>query len=211
MQGSDAGREVQDADVLTKLAAMPDWRASIGPRRHRTLFMHNHVWVGADRRVESARVTQVIEATADGLDSIPLASGTGGIQVVIGQGCSGLGNVSHVAAGIHATAILLDRTLRRGETATLEYWLSFRRLTDPGCEYEIGRTCHLSRIGMWVEFDPDTLPGRVWWASWDGNGRLLRRETVSLDTRHSVHRDLHSTQATVLGYYWEWETDSHPR
>jgi hypothetical protein len=62
---------------------------------------------------------------------------------------------------------------------------------------------------MRIEFHPDRLPRRVWWAHWDGgDGTVLEREAVSLDSQHSVHRYLRSLEKTVVGFYWEWDTDS---
>src|SRR6266705_3897639 len=43
-------------------------RAALGPRRHQTLSLHDHVYVGAEGLPARARTLQVIEATADGLD-----------------------------------------------------------------------------------------------------------------------------------------------
>jgi hypothetical protein len=62
---------------------------------------------------------------------------------------------------------------------------------------------------MRVEFHPDKLPSRVWWAHWDGgDGNVLERETATLDSQHSVQRYLRSLEKTVAGFYWEWDLDS---
>ncbi|MGD0687555.1 MAG: hypothetical protein ABSA03_20850, partial [Streptosporangiaceae bacterium] len=62
--------------VLTGDRAMPsdsfaEVAAVLGPRRHQTLSLHDHVYVGPDGRLAYTRTLQVVEAIADGLDSIP--------------------------------------------------------------------------------------------------------------------------------------------
>ena len=49
-----------------------DLHSALGPRRHQTLSLHDHVYIGADGRIARTRTLQVIEAIADGLDSRPL-------------------------------------------------------------------------------------------------------------------------------------------
>ncbi|MBO0825785.1 MAG: hypothetical protein J2P27_18320, partial [Actinobacteria bacterium] len=109
-----------------------------------------------------------------------------------------------------AAPILLASTLDLGETLTLEYWHSYRYAGDP-CdsrerEFRRGGLRQIDNLDLRVEFHPDKLPSRVWWAHWDGgDGRVLQREMVSLDIQHSVHRYLRSLEKTVAGFYWEWD------
>ncbi|HYK66510.1 MAG TPA: hypothetical protein VEV45_01095, partial [Streptosporangiaceae bacterium] len=64
----------------------------------------------------------------------------------------------------------------------------------------------VDNLDMRIEFHPDKLPRWVWWAHWDGgDGRVLEREAVSLDSQHSVHRYLRSLEKTVVGFYWRWD------
>ena len=41
--------------------------SELGPRRHQTVSLHDHVCVGADRRLTKTRTLQVVEAIVDGL------------------------------------------------------------------------------------------------------------------------------------------------
>jgi len=191
-----------------------DLDAAIGPRLHQTLSMHDHVWVDSDGRIDRARTLQVIEANAQGVDRIPFICDTNVLTLEVGQGCKELiGEVSRIGPDVFATQILLARTLDLGETLTLEYWLSYRYpgdSYDPAeREYRRGGLRQLDNLDMRIEFHPDTLPAQVWWAHWDGgDGGVLEREAVSLDSQHSVHRYLRSLEKTVAGFYWEWTADA---
>jgi len=205
--------------VMSGTHALPDGAeqdvdAAIGPRRHRTLSMHDHVWVGSDGWIDRARTMQVIEAMAQGVDRIPFMFDTNVLTLEVTQGCKELAvAVRRISADMYATEFLLARTLDVGETQTLEYWLSYRGQSDPrdpgGREYRRGGLRQLDNLDMRIEFHPDKLPSQVWWAHWDGgDGSVLERETVALDSQHSVHRYLRSLEKTVAGFYWEWDADS---
>lgn len=154
---------------------------------------------------------QVIEATAQGVDRIPFVCDTNVLTLEVTQGCKELAvAVRRIGAEMFATEILLARTLDLGETQTLEYWLSYRGQSDPrdppGREYRRGGLRQLDNLDMRIEFHPKKLPRRIWWAHWDGgDGSVLEREAVSLDSQHSVHRYLRSLEKTVAGFYWEWD------
>jgi hypothetical protein len=188
-----------------------DLDAAIGPRRHQTLSVHDHVWVGSDGRIDRGRHLQVIEANAQGVDRIPFICDTNVLTLEVGQGCRKLtGEVVGIGAEVFATQILLARTLDVGETLTFEYRVSYRFPGDP-CdpgerEYRRGGLRQVDNLDMRIEFHPDKLPHRVWWAHWDGgDGSVLDREAVSLDSQNSVHRYLRSLEKTIVGFYWQWD------
>ena len=204
--------------VLSGTHALPvcaaqDLDAAIGPRQHQTLSMHDHVWVTSDGRIDRVRTLQVIEACAQGVDRIPFICDTNVLTLEVGQGCEELtGEVSRIGPDVFATQILLARTLDLGETLTFEYSVSYRYPGDP-CdpaerEYRRGGIRQVDNLDMRVEFHPERLPRRVWWAHWDGgDGSVLEREAVSLDSQHSVHRYVRSLEKTVVGFYWRWDDD----
>jgi hypothetical protein len=203
--------------VLSGTHAVPvnaerDVDRTIGPRRHQTLSLHDHVNVAVDGRIERARTLQVIEAIAQGVDRIPFMCDTNVLTLEVGQGGKELtGDVRRVGEDVFFTEILLARTLDLGETITLEYWVTYRYpgdATDPG-EREFRRAVmrQVDNLDMRVEFHPEKLPARVWWAHWDGvEGKVLEREELTLDSQCSVHRYLRSLEKTVAGFYWEWDT-----
>ena len=196
------------------LSAEPDVDAAIGPRRHQTLSLHDHIWVGQDGRIDRARTLHVIEAIAPGVDRIPFACDNNVLTLEVGHGCKELaGQLRWIGGEFFATEILLSRTLDVGETLTLEYWLSYRWLGDPSeswaREYRRAVMRQLHNLDIRVEFHPSWLPSKVWWAHWeDTHGNVLEREAVTLDSQHSAHRYLRSLERTAVGFYWERDGDS---
>src|SRR5258707_9360168 len=86
--------------------------AVLGPRRHQTLSLHDHVHVGADGRPARTRTLQVIEAIADGLDRIPYLYDTNALTLEVGQGGTDLsGELYQVSEQLFATHIALAQAL----------------------------------------------------------------------------------------------------
>jgi hypothetical protein len=183
----------------------------LGPRRHQTLSMHDHVYVDEDRRIDRARMLQVIEATVQGVDRIPFLCDTNVLTIEVVQGGKELtGEVQQIRDDVFFTEILLAKTLDLGDTITLEYWLTYRFPGDPAdaSEREFRRAVmrHAENLDMRVEFHRDQPPTHVWWAHWDGvDGSVLQREAVTLDNQHSAHRYVRSLDKAVAGFSWEWD------
>ncbi len=183
---------------------------ALGPRRHQTLTLHDHIWVGLDARIDRARTMQVIEATQRAVDRIPFLVDTNVLTLEVGQGCREVaGDIMRIGPDVFATHILLARTLDLGETSTLEYWLSYRYPGDhhnpAERQYRRAVFRHIANYDMRVEFHPDRIPARVSWAQWDGaDGGILEEEAVKLDSQCSVHRYIRSFEKAVAGFHWEW-------
>jgi hypothetical protein len=184
--------------------------AAIGPRRHQTLSLHDHVHIGAGGLPDRARTLQVIEAIADGLDRIPFLYDTKALTLEVGQGCTQLsGDLYQVSDELFVTFIHLAKVLDAGETTTLEYWATYQYPGNPldphEREYRRAVMRRLENFDMRVEFHPDKLPAGVWWATWEGvDGRIIEQEQVTLDQQNSVHRYLRFIEKTVAGFYWTW-------
>jgi hypothetical protein len=185
-------------------------RAALGPRRHQTLSLHDHVCVGADGLPARTRTLQVVEAIADGLDRIPYLYDTKALTVEVGQGCTELsGDLYQVTEELFATHIALARALQAGETTTLEYWTTYQYQGNPldlrERQYRRAVRGRLENFDVRVEFHPDKLPSGIWWATWDGlEGEILDQEPVALDSQHSVHRYLRFIEKTIVGFHWAW-------
>jgi hypothetical protein len=186
-------------------------RSALGKRRHQTVSLHDHVYVGSDGRVARTRTLQVIEAVADGLDRIPYLYDTNALTLEVGHGCGEVsGELYQISEGVYATTIPLARELSAGETISLEYVTTYRypgNLNDTH-EREFRRAVmlRLENLDMRVEFHPDMLPSRIWWAVWDGlEGNVVEREQVSLGSQYEVQRYLRSVEKTVVGFRWSWQ------
>ncbi len=209
-QGSGAisvlsGPRAMPSDKMAEVAA------ALGPRRHQTVSMHDHVFVGADGRMERARTMQVVEAVAEGLDRIPYLYDTNTLALEVGQGCAKPpGGLYQIRAGVFAIDIPLAKSLAQGETLTLEYWTIYHypgNLDDPQeCEFRRAALGRLENFDMRVQFHPDKLPAAIWWSVWDGvDGNPIESEAVTPDSQHSVHRYLRFLEKTVVGFRWSWE------
>ena len=187
-----------------------DLHAAIGPRRHQTLSMHDHVYVGPEGLLDRARTLQVVEAIADGLDRIPFLYDTKALMLEVGQGCTQLsGDLYQVSEDVFVTFIYLANVLDAGETTTLEYGVTYQYPGNPADqherEYRRAVMKRLENFDIRVEFHPDRLPASVWWAIWDGvEGEIIEREPVTLDSQNSVHRYLRFIEKTVIGFHWDW-------
>ena len=188
-------------------------RSALGPRRHQTVSLHDHVYVGSDGRVARTRTLQVIEAIADGLDRIPYLYDTNALTLEVGQGCREVsGELFQISEGLYAATIPLARELSAGETISLEYvttYCSPGNLNDPRWrEFRRAVMRRLENFDMRVEFHPDMLPARIWWAVWDGvDGNIVEREPVALGGQYEVHRYLRSVEKTVVGFRWSWRAE----
>lgn len=188
-------------------------RSALGPRRHQTVSLHDHVYVGSDGRVARTRTLQVIEAIADGLDRIPYLYDTNALTLEVGQGCREVsGELFQISEGLYAATIPLARELSAGETISLEYvttYCSPENLNDRHWrEFRRAVMRRLENFDMRVEFHPDMLPARIWWAVWDGvDGNIVEREPVSLGGQYEVHRYLRSVEKTVVGFRWSWRAE----
>ena len=183
----------------------------LGPRRHQTVSLHDHVYADADRRLARTRTLQVVEALTDGLDAIPYLYDTNAVTLELGQGCAGAPGPVRQIGELYGTDIRLARSLGLGETTTLEYWTSYHydgNSVDPGeRQYRRAVMNTLENFDMRIEFHPDQLPDAVWWAVWDGvEGGVLEQEQVAPDSQHSVHRYLRSLERSVVGFHWRWES-----
>ena len=182
----------------------------LGPRRHQTVSLHDHVYADADRRLARTRTLQVVEALADGLDAIPYLYDTNAVTLELGQGCAGAPGPVRRIGELYGTDIRLARSLGLGETITLEYWTSYHHdgnSADPSeRQYRRAVMNTLENFDMRIQFHPDQVPDVVWWAVWDGvEGRVLEQEQVTPDSQYSVHRYLRSLERSVVGFHWRWE------
>jgi hypothetical protein len=188
-----------------------DVRSELGPPQHRTVSMHDHVQIGKDRLLARARTLQVIEAAEQGLDRFPYLYDTSSLTLEVGQGCKEVSSrLYQVGPGVFATHIILSKVLDLGETTTLEYWTTYLgSQADPDdpdqLMYRRAAMGGLENFDIRVEFHPEAVPARVWWARWDGiDGDVVEQEPVRLDSQHSVHRYLRFVSRTVAGFRWAW-------
>jgi hypothetical protein len=185
-------------------------RAVIGPRPHRALSLHDHLTIGAEGRPARLRILTVIEAVEERVYRIPLLHDRQALTIEVGQGCAGISADRYqVGDELFVTFVELAGPLVAGQTTTLEYWITYQYPGHPDDPKELNyRRAVMSRLenfDMRVEFHPDLLPARIWWATWDGvEGEVLEQEPVTLDGQHSAHRYLRFLEKSVAGFHWDW-------
>jgi hypothetical protein len=121
--------------LLALLADTPSSRSVVGAvspsgiklprRRHRTVSLTEHHYVGADRCPSHHRTTQVLEATEDAVASYPYMFDTDTIDVEVIQGGRVTGPVRLVGPDLFGVDITLTRPLLKGETTTVTYESTF--------------------------------------------------------------------------------------
>jgi hypothetical protein len=187
---------------------------ALGPRKHQTLSLHDHLQVGRRGLPTRTRTLQVIESIVEELDRIPYIYDTNALTLEVGQGCKDLsGPLYQIRDGLYGTDIALARSLAAGETLTLEYWTTYHYHGQPEtaeeCQYRRAVMRRLENFDMRVEFHPDRRPAKIWWAAWDGmEGGIIEQEEAALDAQHSVHRYLRSVERAVVGFYWLWAPEA---
>jgi hypothetical protein len=193
--------------------AMAQLEAALGPAVHRTLSVHDHHYVGPDCLPNRTRTLQVIEAVVNGVDRIPYIYNTNALSIDLIQGCASIGGpFREVTSGFYAADMRLVRRLGLGETLTLEYVTGFKYADAPEtelagdlCQYRRAVRRRMENVDVRVEFDPERLPQRVWWAVWDGvAGGVVEQESVELDGQNAAQRFLRFIENTVVGFHWAW-------
>lgn len=186
-------------------ALPPETAAALGPARHRTTSVHEHHCVGADGLPVWHRTQQVIEATEDGLDRYPYRCDTNALAVEVEVG-GRLGSPLYpVGGGLFAVDILLDAPLALGDETSLTYLTLFHYEEQPPAEVRRASRQAMHNVSMRVEFHPDKLPRRVWWAVWDGmDGEITERDECALRASRYVFKRLDSIERSVVGFTWQW-------
>lgn len=193
--------------VLSGPRAIRDDKASmLGSRRVKTLSLHDHHYLGPDGMPVRHRVIHVIEAITDDVDRIPIRADTNALTIEVGQGFSGLaGPVYQPIEELFVVDMLLAKPLAAGETATLEYWVSFHYTQTPPPEFRRVVQFFVENLDIRIEFHPEKLPSNVEWAVWDGlDGPIVEREQVTLDSQFAAHRYLRLAERTAVGFHWDW-------
>ena len=193
--------------VLSGPRAIRDDKASmLGSRRVKTLSLHDHHYLGPDGMPVRHRVIHVIEAITDAVDRIPIRADTNALTIEVGQGFSGLaGPVYQPIEELFVVDMLLAKPLAAGETATLEYWVSFHYPQTPPPEFRRVVQFFVENLDIRIEFHPQKLPSNVEWAVWDGlEGPIVEREQVTLDSQFAAHRYLRLAEKTAVGFHWDW-------
>jgi hypothetical protein len=187
-------------------ALLPETAVALGPARHRTTSVHEHHCIGADGLPAWHRTQQVIEASVDGLDRYPYRCDTNALAIEVEVGGRLSGPLYPLDGGrLFALDILLDEPLALGDETSLTYLTLFHYAEPPPAEMRRASRQIMRNVSMRVEFHPDKIPRRVWWAVWDGmHGEIIEREECALRASRYVFKRVESIEQAVVGFTWQW-------
>jgi hypothetical protein len=177
-----------------------------GPPNHETLSLHELHILGPDGLPAEHETIQVIKATEDGVDSVPYRFDTDELMVEVIRGGRVGERPYRVTDSIFGVDILLHRPLAAGETALMQYRTIFYYKSAPPPEFRRGVLRSTRDLTIWVKFDPQRIPARIYRARWDrlDQARVIEREPVEPDGELSVHHRFGAVEKAIVGFYWEW-------
>ncbi|GAA0971913.1 hypothetical protein GCM10009555_024080 [Acrocarpospora macrocephala] len=187
--------DLPPADTLQKRQSLPR------PQRHRTMMAFERRTIDVTGRAASHHSLRTIIACEDGVDRYPcfLSPRMAGIRVIHG---------GRVVTPYRPPVIeiALARSLREGETTSLEYRRDFEQIGGVDTEYRRVANGRAQNLGIVVQFHPHRLPSKVWWATWDAHrgGNVVEEQPVSLDADHRAHRFLPYMKNAAAGFHWVW-------
>jgi hypothetical protein len=174
-------------------------------QRHRTIALFERYTIAADRSFVTRRTLQTIMALDDGVNIYPFNHEPSVDRIAVVYGGM-LGERYVHGGGLHTNAIVLDRELRAGQTASLEYVACY-----PSGRYtatEVRRPAHgrSENIDIAVQFDAAAVPRQVAWSVWTDHrdGQPVESEPVALDGQRSARRFVRYIEETAVGFNWAW-------
>jgi hypothetical protein len=202
----DVLRGTEATRVITGDAIGPAEVYRSGPPGHETLALHEMHTLGPDGRPAEHKTIQVIRAIADRIDSYLYRFDTDELSVEVTRGGKIGQRVYRVGDQLYAVDIMLDRPLRRGESALVQLHSTFYYGSPPATEFRRALSRATKDVSLWVSFDAHRLPSRVWAASWDAldDARIIQREPAELDDQRSVNRRFDVVERAIVGFCWEW-------
>lgn len=177
------------------------------PTRYESLSLHELHVLGPDGWPAEHQTIQVIRSTVDNLERLPYRFDTDELVVEVVRGGRVDDRVYQIGGGLYAVDILLPKPLAKGETTLIQYRSTFFYKSPPPPEFRRGVLSGKTEdLTMWLTFNRNRLPRRVWQARWDGvdHARIVDRERVELDQELSVHCRFDAVERAVVGFYWEW-------
>jgi hypothetical protein len=174
---------------------------------YETILLHEFHYLGPDGKPQRHRTIRDIRSLVDGLTCHRYSFDTNYLTV---ERISG-GTPSppyERGSNLWAVDITFPRVLNAGDEASLEYLTSFHY--SGWVEPCFRRVAHerFENVAIRVEFHPDRLPKRIWWAEWqdyrEPNIVELDAALVTLDAENAVYHRVDILERAVIGFKWEF-------
>jgi hypothetical protein len=197
--GSDSVRVIT-SDSLATL-----YRPGDAPQLE-TLALHEMHTLGPDGLPAEHQTIQVIKSSVDGLAAYPYRFDTDQLVVEVVRG-GRVGETYRVTDSFFGVDIVLNKPLAAGETALMHYRTTFLYRTPPPPEFRRGVRGTVRDVTLWLRFNPDRLPARVWLGRWDrlDQANLVESQPMELDGEHSVQARFDTVSDAIVGFGWAWE------
>jgi hypothetical protein len=178
----------------------------VGPPRHATIALHELHTLGPDGLPAEHQTIQVIKSTVDTLDAYPYRFDTDELAVEVIRG-GHVGDVYRLNDNLYGVDIVLERPLSVDETALMHYRTTFLYRTAPPPEFRRAVLGTMTDVTLWVQFNPQRLPARVWLGRWDrlDDASLLDNTEVELDGEYSVQARFDRVEDAIIGFHWSWD------
>ncbi|MGW4370113.1 hypothetical protein ACWEKT_31150 [Nocardia takedensis] len=199
--GNDVdGRESDGISSTLRVPPVP----MVSVQQHETKALFSRYFINSDKQLERIETSHAMVALEDGVDTFgysPRDTLTD-VQVIAG---GTLGGFRSSVPGFVGVELHLDRTLRAGQHASLQYFTTHRGTPEPCTQVRRAARSRINDFDMRVIFN-GTTPTRAWWCAWDSydGGNAALKVAVDLTPQRELHRFLTYAEHTVVGFEWEW-------
>jgi len=202
LRGSDSVRVI----IGNELAELHGQSAAPRPE---TLAVHELHTLGPDGLPAEHQAIQVIRSTVEQLDAYPYRFDTDELVVEVVRG-GRVGDTYRVTDKFFGVDILLDRPLGLDETTLVHFRTTFGYRTPPPPEFRRGVRGTMHDVTMWLRFDPQKLPARVFLGRWDrlDDPTLVESQNLELDDDYSAQARFESVTDAIVGFGWEWDDET---
>ncbi|WP_305779084.1 hypothetical protein [Nocardia nova] len=176
----------------------------VNPQKHQTKAIFSRYFINSNRRLERIETSHAMVALEDGVDTFgysPRDTLTD-VQVISGGTLAGYRNSTLGFVGVE---LRLDRVLRLGQHASLQYFSTHRETAVPCTQVRRAARNRINDFDMRVIFH-QVLPTKAWWRVWDSydGGNAIQNTPVALTTHGELHQFLPYVEHAVVGFEWEW-------
>ncbi|MDJ0385298.1 hypothetical protein [Streptomyces sp. G-G2] len=176
----------------------------VQPQLHRTTALFSHYHLGPDRTLHRTDHSHVLVALEDGVDSYAYSprDSVESVESVIGGTFAGFQPSSPGFVGVK---ILLERVLRKGQYASLQYSTIHRATPEACTDLRRAARRRIDNVDMRITYH-EAVPSRAWWCAWGAYsaGELVREVRLEAGIQGELHQFFPSLEQAVVGFRWEW-------
>lgn len=161
--------------------------------------------VGPEGSARKRVTRQRVIATEDGLSHLAIVYSDIGATLAVPTGQ--YTEPYPCGDGIFAVDVALPSVLCRGESADLEYHLTYPAGWADGQTYQRWTQDPIDNVTLAVRFSRRRVPARAFWTVWSQfgeEGTEVLREPVNLTRQSRLSKSLDRLDGLVVGFRWSW-------